>query len=82
MVIGDSGGDGPHFQWASNAGGHCIASMAKTSLQRYCHSRGIAIDTFFGLKYGEGEPRNVEEESKVDFMNLTDVLTNILGSVS
>ena len=82
VVMGDSGGDGPHFQWAWNIGGHCIGSMAKASLTNYCRSKGTGVNTYFGLRYEQGEPRNVEEELKVDFMQLTDVLTHILGEVS
>ena len=79
IVIGDSGGDGPHFQWASKAGGHLIASMAKSSLIAYCDSHGVAIDTFFGLKYDEGKQRNPKEEMKVDFTELAGVISNVLG---
>jgi hypothetical protein len=79
VVMGDSGGDGPHFRWAARTGGHLIASMAKASLTRYCLANGVEIGTFFGLKYDEGVPRNIVEEMKVDFMQLTSVLEGILG---
>lgn len=79
VVMGDSGGDGPHFRWAAGTGAHLIASMAKPSLTRYCRANGVEIGTFFGLKYDEGTPRNLAEEMKVDFMELTHVLEGILG---
>jgi len=52
IVMGDSGGDGPHFEWGAGAGGLLIGSMTKPSLEAYCQAKGIAIDVRFG---GEGE---------------------------
>ncbi|SMC28342.1 Phosphoserine phosphatase [Desulfacinum hydrothermale DSM 13146] len=43
IVMGDSGGDGPHFQWAAQKQGLLIASRPKPSLERYCAERGITI---------------------------------------
>ncbi len=48
MVIGDSGGDGPHFQWAKHNGAVLVAAMAKQSLLAFCKSREIEIDFFIG----------------------------------
>jgi 2-hydroxy-3-keto-5-methylthiopentenyl-1-phosphate phosphatase len=78
VVMGDSGGDGPHFEWATGRGIFTIGSMTKTSLKDYCRSRGIVIDELFGLSYAPGETRNVEEEMKVDFMRLTHVIEKAL----
>ena len=77
-VMGDSGGDGAHFAWAAGRGIFTIGSMTKASLKEYCRSRGIVIDELFGLSYAPGEARNVEEEMKVDFMRLTDVIEKAL----
>jgi len=77
-VMGDSGGDGPHFAWAAERGIFTIGSMTKASLKEYCQSRSIVIDEFFGLTYSPGEARNVEEEMKVDFMRLADVIDKAL----
>lgn len=77
-VMGDSGGDGPHFAWAASLGIFSIGSMAKVSLKEYCSSRGIAINELFGLSYAPGEARNEEAEMKVDFMRLTDVIKKAL----
>jgi len=74
LVIGDSGGDGPHFQWAADQNTACIASMAKSSLKSYCVSRQIKIDHFFGLSYEAGEPRRETEEMAVDFETLLDYI--------
>jgi 2-hydroxy-3-keto-5-methylthiopentenyl-1-phosphate phosphatase len=79
IVMGDSGGDGPHFKWAGASGAYRVASMAKQSLQTYCKNNGININTFFGLKYGPGESRDPEQEMKVDFMGLTGVIEDALG---
>ena len=77
-VMGDSGGDGPHFAWAAGLGIYSIGSMPKVSLQDYCQSRNITIDKHFGLTYAPGEARRLEEEMKVDFMLLTDVIKKAL----
>jgi hypothetical protein len=58
IVMGDSGGDGPHFEWGSETGAFLIGSMTKPSLDRYCLSRGIDIDLHFGLTYGKGAKRD------------------------
>lgn len=79
VVMGDSGGDGPHFKWAAQTGAHVIASMAKASLKKFCRDNGVRVDTFFGLNYEQGMPRNPVEEMKVDFMELTHVLEDVLG---
>ena len=36
LVMGDSGGDGPHFKWASDQNAIRVASMAKPSLKLFC----------------------------------------------
>lgn len=75
IVMGDSGGDGPHFQWAAKSGGFLIANMAKASLTEYCNARGVAINRHFGLSYEPGEARNPEKEMTFDYMALTDIMT-------
>ncbi len=77
-IMGDSGGDGPHFAWAAARGIFTIGSMTKASLKEYCRGRGIVIDELFGLSYAPAEPRNAEEEMKVDFMRLTNVIEKAL----
>ena len=77
-VMGDSGGDGPHFAWAASLGIFTIGSMTKVSLQEYCRSRNVTISKQFGLAYAPGESRKLDEEMKVDFMLLTDVIKKAL----
>ncbi len=52
IVMGDSGGDGPHFEWGAKSGALLIGSMTKASLKAYCQERVIEIDVQFG---GGGE---------------------------
>jgi len=70
IVMGDSGGDGPHFEWAHRAGAFIFGSMTKPSLADYCGQRGIAMNLQFGLVYGRGEPRDPGREMAVDFQDL------------
>jgi hypothetical protein len=78
IVMGDSGGDGPHFEWAHQAGAFTIGSMTKHSLAAYCDKQGIAIGRRFGLVYGNGEARNVEKEMAIEFRDLTGAIEEIL----
>ena len=38
ILMGDSGGDGPHFEWGAGIGAHLIGSMTKPSLETYCQT--------------------------------------------
>lgn len=78
VVMGDSGGDGPHFHWAARSSGYLIASMAKPSLVNYCEKRNVKINRFFGLRYEPGQSRNLDGEMAVSFMQLTDVIQDAL----
>jgi 2-hydroxy-3-keto-5-methylthiopentenyl-1-phosphate phosphatase len=78
VVMGDSGGDGPHFQWAAENGAFRIGSMAKHSLIHYCESRNIRISRLFGLCYGADEARDPEKEMHFNFRELKIVLCDAL----
>ncbi len=78
VIIGDSGGDGPHFEWGAKAGCHLIGSMTKASLQDYCDHRSIKIDVYFGVRYQPNERRNLEKEMSYDFTKLEDIISKIL----
>ena len=39
ILMGDSGGDGPHFEWGSKTGAYLIGSMTKSSLDGYCSKK-------------------------------------------
>ena len=70
LVMGDSGGDGPHFKWAMEQNAMCVASMAKPSLKGFCAEQGIEIDHYFGISYENGEPRRESDEMRMDFRDL------------
>jgi phosphoserine phosphatase len=78
IIIGDSGGDGPHFQWGAEHGALRIGSMTKFSLQAYCSARGIDIHLRFGPSYGPGEARDGRNEMQFNFMDLAPVITDFL----
>jgi len=78
IVIGDSGGDGPHFEWAAAKGAFRIGSMTKPSLHEYCQPRGISIQKRFGISYGPGEPRRPDDELFVKFTDLTLLIQAVL----
>jgi hypothetical protein len=78
IVMGDSGGDGPHFEWAHRAGAFIIGSMTKPSLADYCGQRGIRMNLQFGLVYGRGEPRDLDREMAIDFQNLKPAIEKAL----
>lgn len=79
IVIGDSGGDGPHFAWAAASGATTIGSMAKPSLIQYCHVRDITIQHYFGHRYSDGEPVAVAKEKHYDFMDMASIIRQVLG---
>ncbi len=78
ILIGDSGGDGPHFEWGASAGAHLIGSMPKPSLESYCRKKGTNINTRFGVNYSEGEKKDLGREMEVDFMGLVPVIEKVL----
>ncbi len=72
ILMGDSGGDGPHFGWGARSGALLIGSMTKASLAAYCRGRGVEIDLRVGPSYAPGEKRDPRRESRVDLMDVTD----------
>jgi hypothetical protein len=79
LVMGDSGGDGPHFKWAADQNAVRVASMAKPSLKKYCAQQQIEIQEYFGISYQDGEPRRQTDEMQVDFRELVAVIVDRLG---
>jgi 2-hydroxy-3-keto-5-methylthiopentenyl-1-phosphate phosphatase len=78
ILLGDSGGDGPHFEWGAANGTFLISSMTKPSLNAYCRKKDIEIDLRFGLDYSRSETQNPHEESQVDFMDLATTIEEIV----
>jgi 2-hydroxy-3-keto-5-methylthiopentenyl-1-phosphate phosphatase len=79
IVMGDSGGDGPHFEWGAGKGAVLIGSMTKPSLESFCRTRGINIDLHFGLSYSEGEEKDPQMEMQADFRNLSLIIAEYLN---
>ena len=80
ILMGDSGGDGPHFEWGSQAGAFLIGSMTKPSLDHYCREKEIAINLRFGLDYSRGEKKDPSKELQVNFMDLTTTIEEIVAA--
>jgi hypothetical protein len=78
IVIGDSGGDGPHFQWAAEHHIFRIGSMTKPSLQQFCDAINIEIDLKFGTDYRYGEEKKIEDEIHVDFRDLIPIVERVI----
>jgi phosphoglycolate phosphatase-like HAD superfamily hydrolase len=79
VIIGDSGGDGPHFEWGARVGAHRVGCMTKPSLGAYCQARGITIPHLFGVVYNPGQPPDRAREMGVDFMALAGLVEELLG---
>jgi 2-hydroxy-3-keto-5-methylthiopentenyl-1-phosphate phosphatase len=79
IVMGDSGGDGPHFEWGAGKGAFLIGSMTKLSLEHFCQTRDIGIDFHFGLSYRKGEEKDPQREMQTDFMNLSPRIAEYLN---
>jgi hypothetical protein len=80
LVMGDSGGDGPHFKWAADKKAVRVASMAKPSLKLFCAREQIEIHHFIGISYEDGEPRHPADEMQVDFRDLVPFIEERLGT--
>lgn len=79
VIIGDSGGDGPHFKWGAKQKAFTIGSMPKPSLTDYCRKHNIEIDLLFGPVYTRGQKRDQNAEMLIDFRNLKSILAGIIA---
>jgi hypothetical protein len=79
IIMGDSGGDGPHFQWGAGINAFLIANMIKPSLRRYCEQNNISIHTQFGPAYANGEIKDLDKEMQVNFMDLAPIIEYFLN---
>ena len=77
ILMGDSGGDGPHFEWGAGIGAFLIGSMTKASLGSFCRSKNIAINLKFGQDYSSGIEPNLQAELLYNFMDLVPVISEI-----
>jgi 2-hydroxy-3-keto-5-methylthiopentenyl-1-phosphate phosphatase len=74
ILMGDSGGDGSHFEWGAKAGAFLIGSMTKSSLAKYCLNKNITINVRFGISDTAGEKRELKNELQIDFMDLAPII--------
>jgi hypothetical protein len=79
VLMGDSGGDGPHFQWGAHKGAFLIGSMTKPSLKAYCRRHDIQINLQFGVSYDDGRKRAPDVEMTVDFRDLIPILSDMVA---
>jgi hypothetical protein len=80
VLMGDSGGDGPHFEWGSKTGAFIIGSMTKSSLDECCSKKNIKIDLRFGIDCTKDDKRNIREEMQVNFMDLTTTIEEVVDN--
>jgi hypothetical protein len=78
IIMGDSGGDGPHFKWGQDHGAYLIGSMIKPSLMKYCQDNTLTIDHLFGIHYREGDEIDRHLEMQADFMALAPAIEALL----
>ena len=78
VLIGDSGGDGPHFKWGSRSGAILIGSMTKKSLDDYCRCNKIHIHHRIGTDFSKGGSPDGKNETESNLMDLCDILVDKL----
>lgn len=78
IIMGDSGGDGPHFEWGAASKAFLIGSMMKPSLKRYCQQKNISVHTQFGFSYADSEVKDIEKEMQINFMDLTPIIEDFI----
>jgi 2-hydroxy-3-keto-5-methylthiopentenyl-1-phosphate phosphatase len=78
ILMGDSGGDGPHFEWGTKADAFLIGSMTKSSLEKYCQKKNININVRFGISGTAGEKKDLKKEMQIDFMDLTSRIKDLI----
>lgn len=80
ILMGDSGADGPHFEWGAKTGAFLIGSMTKTSLDDYCRRKNIMINLRFGVDYSEAGYKDVQKEMQVNFMDLATTIEEMVDN--
>ena len=70
ILMGDSGGDGPHFEWGAENGAFLIGSMTKPSLDQFCRKNKIVIDLRFGPDYSGAGENDRRKELNINFGDL------------
>ena len=78
IIMGDSGGDGPHFEWGASVNAFLIGSMTKPSLENYCLTRKIKINFKFGISRAQSQNKDLKKEMQVNFMDLSSCIEAML----
>jgi 2-hydroxy-3-keto-5-methylthiopentenyl-1-phosphate phosphatase len=78
IIMGDSGGDGPHFLWGQSIGACLVGSMTKYSLKRYCKEYDIHIDFKWGISYEKEQLKFLDLEMEIDFLDLVPTIKDCL----
>jgi len=78
ILMGDSGGDGPHFEWGTKTDAFLIGSMTKPSLEKYCREKNININVRFGTSGTAGEKKAFKKEMQIDFMDLASIIEDLI----
>jgi len=78
ILMGDSGGDGPHFEWGTKTDAFLIGSMTKSSLENYCLKNNININVRFGISETAGETNDLKKEAQIDFMDLASCIEDLM----
>ena len=79
IIMGDSGGDGPHFKWGAASKALLIANMIKPSLQIYCEEKNIPINAKFGPSHENGRAKDLRKEMQTDFMDLVPIIEDFVN---
>jgi 2-hydroxy-3-keto-5-methylthiopentenyl-1-phosphate phosphatase len=79
IIMGDSGGDGPHFEWGAERSAFLIGNMVKPSLKTYCAQKRISMSNQFGISYADGEVKDPGREMQVNFLDLVPVIEAFLN---
>ncbi len=77
VIIGDSGGDGPHFEWGDRTGAFLVGSMTKPSLTDYCRTGSIGINLEFGINDPHNRALERRDEFQTNYMDLAPVIEEI-----
>lgn len=78
IIMGDSGGDGPHFEWGARVNAFLIGSMTKPSLENYCLTKKIKINFKFGISRAQSQNKDLKKEMQVNFMDLSSCIQAVL----
>jgi hypothetical protein len=77
VLMGDSGGDGPHFEWGARNGAFLVGCQTKPSLSDYCRNAGIRIDLEFGVEDPRKNDSDTRDVFQIDYRKLVPVIENI-----